>query len=244
MDTQKIATENEILRGVVGSSCHGTAIDGTDDRDEMGIFIEPPEYVCGLTSCDHYVYRTQPEGVRSGPGDLDLVMYSLRKYCRLAAHGNPTVLLLLWLPDYIKSSHFGRRLVGMREAFVSQESGKRFLGYLTGQKASLCGARAKRVNRPELIEKYGFDTKSAAHALRLAYQGVELLTTRNMVLPIQEPQVSILRAIRRGEVSLADTLRLIDEEEDKLRALVDACTWRADIQRINDFLVLAHYESH
>jgi hypothetical protein len=30
---------------------HGTAIDGQDDRDEMGVFVEPPENVCGLTLC-------------------------------------------------------------------------------------------------------------------------------------------------------------------------------------------------
>ncbi|HUY44275.1 MAG TPA: nucleotidyltransferase domain-containing protein [Streptosporangiaceae bacterium] len=45
---------------------------------------------------DHYVFRTQPEGARSGPGDTDLVMYSLRKYLRLAVKGNPTALLPLY----------------------------------------------------------------------------------------------------------------------------------------------------
>jgi hypothetical protein len=63
---KEVALRHEILRGVVGSTCHGTAIEGQDDRDEMGIFVEPPEYVCGLKTLDHYIYRTQPEGVRSG----------------------------------------------------------------------------------------------------------------------------------------------------------------------------------
>jgi uncharacterized protein len=95
MSNREIALDNEILRGVVGSTTHGTAIEGRDDRDEMGVFVEPPEYVCGLTSIDHYIYRDQPEGVRSQPGDLDLTMYSLRRYCHLAAQGNPSVILLL-----------------------------------------------------------------------------------------------------------------------------------------------------
>ena len=68
VDTREIATVNEILRGVVGSTAHGTAIDGQDDRDEMGVFVEPPENVCGLTLCEHYIHRDKPEGVRSGPG--------------------------------------------------------------------------------------------------------------------------------------------------------------------------------
>ena len=48
----------------------------------MVIFVEPPEFLVGLRlarsgrslgAFEHYVERTQPEGARSGPGDLDLV---------------------------------------------------------------------------------------------------------------------------------------------------------------------------
>ena len=41
----------------------------------MGVYIEPPEYVLGVASRrDDYIGRTQPEGVRSGHGDADLVL--------------------------------------------------------------------------------------------------------------------------------------------------------------------------
>jgi uncharacterized protein len=43
-----VALPNEILRSVVGSGVHGIAIAGTDDHDEMGVCIEPPERVVGL----------------------------------------------------------------------------------------------------------------------------------------------------------------------------------------------------
>lgn len=36
MNAPEISRTNEILRGVVGSTAHGTAVDGQDDRDEMG----------------------------------------------------------------------------------------------------------------------------------------------------------------------------------------------------------------
>lgn len=74
---QAIADTLTILRCQVGSGVHGTNIIGTDDRDEMGICLEPPDYVMGLNRFDQYVFRTQPEGVRSGHGDLDLTVYSL-----------------------------------------------------------------------------------------------------------------------------------------------------------------------
>lgn len=43
-----IATRGMILRVQVGSGVHGTSISGQDDRDEMGICLEPAEYVTGL----------------------------------------------------------------------------------------------------------------------------------------------------------------------------------------------------
>ena len=64
---REIAERFIILRCLVGSGVHGTAVEGQDDRDEMGICIEPPEYVVGLRRFEQYIYRTQPEGERSGP---------------------------------------------------------------------------------------------------------------------------------------------------------------------------------
>jgi predicted nucleotidyltransferase len=239
---REIALDNEILRGVVGSTTHGTAIEGQDDRDEMGVFVEPPEHVCGLTPIDHYIYRDQPEGVRSQPGDLDLTMYSLRRFCRLAAQGNPSVILLLWLPAYIIKTPTGAALVEMRQAFVSKESGKRFLGYLAAQKSKLKGERANTVRRPELVEKYGYDTKFAMHALRLGFQGAELMTHGRLVLPVPEPDLTTLRAVRAGKINLADALHLIDEAEKRLGELVEDCTWTADLDAINRFMVKAHLD--
>ena len=72
---RRIAEDGLILHGLVGSTVHGLSNPGTDDRDEMGVCIEPPEYVIGLRSLEHYVSRTQLEGVPSGPGDLDLTVW-------------------------------------------------------------------------------------------------------------------------------------------------------------------------
>lgn len=242
MRTEQIVEDNEILRGLVGSTAHGTGLDGHEDRDEMGIFIEPQEHVCGLTSLDHHIYRTQPEGVRSGPGDLDLTRYSLRKFTRLAVQGNPSILLLLWLPDYIITHSIAERLIEMRELFVSKEAGARFLGYLISQRMRLTGERAKTVSRPELVEMFGYDTKFAMHALRLGLQGAELLTERNMSVPVRDPDRSTLLAVRRGEVSYNEALALINEAESNLRGLVDSCKWSVDRMTVNSFLVDAHNE--
>ena len=217
-----LARAGEILRTVVGSGVHGIAIEGTDDHDEMGIYIEPPEMVIGLdTPMDHYVYRTKPEGVRSGPGDTDLVMYSLRRYLSLATKGNPSALLPLFAPSsaVLVTTPLGEHLRSLRTSFLSQQAVHRFLGYMSAQRERMVGSRAGAPARPELVEKYGYDTKFASHALRLAFQGLEVVRDGTLSLPMPEPLRERVRAVKRGEVSTMDDVL---EEIDGLVAEVEA----------------------
>jgi hypothetical protein len=59
-EARKIAEEGTILRVQVGSGVHGTSVSGQDDRDEMGLCLEPPQFVTGLARV--------PDGIRGlGP---------------------------------------------------------------------------------------------------------------------------------------------------------------------------------
>src|ERR687892_1933832 len=133
---RQIAERGLILRTTVGSVVHGLSNPGTDDRDEMGICIEPPEYLLGSRRFEHFVYRTQTEGRPSGPGDLDLVVYGLRRFCHLALKGSPTVLLPLFVSDehVVARTELGRELQALAPAFVSRAAGRSFLGYVSSQR--------------------------------------------------------------------------------------------------------------
>src|SRR5688500_19726552 len=74
-------------------------------------------------------------------------------------------------------------------------------------------------NRPELVLEHGYDTKFAMHALRLGLQGIELLTTGRICLPVPEPGRSYLREIRRGEVPPPEVLDAVAGAEQQLVAL-------------------------
>ncbi len=220
---QEIADRYTILRCLVGSGLHGTAVDG-DDRDEMGICIEPPEYLVGLRRFEQYIFRTQPEGSRSGAGDLDLVVYSLRKWMSLAVSGNPTVLLPLFVPEehLVAITGVGEDLRARSGMIISRRAGKRFLGYLRSQRDSLLGKRAGRhTNRPELEEQYGFDTKFAMHMVRLGVQGVELMETGRISLPVPEPWLGWLRDLRQGRHSRDEALEAATELEARIETLVE-----------------------
>ena len=242
MDEHHYLIENSILVGTVGSKAHGLNLAGTDDHDLMGVFIEPPEFLLGLDGLETVVRRTKPEGVRSEHGDYDIVLHGLRKFCRLAANGNPTVLMLLFLPppSLTVLRKRGVALQQMHRAFASKRAVRAFLGYMTAQKERLVGQRGQmRVTRQDLIDKHGYDTKYAMHVLRLAKQGFEFATTGRMTLPMPEADRLEVMRVRRGEFSLDDTLGLIRNAELRLEEANRSCTLpdQADKAAINEFMV-------
>lgn len=240
-EARRIAEDGMILRVQVGSGVHGTSVTGQDDRDEMGLCLEPPRFVTGLARVpngtrgqaplvrfEQYERHTawdRPGGLanRSGAGDLDVIIYSARKWARLALAGNPTVLLVLFVPDeeVVFRNEAGTELVRNAHRFVSRLAAGRFLGYLKAQKAAMTGQAGAHTNRPELVAVHGYDTKYAMHALRLGLQGIELLTTGRITLPVPPPQRDTLRAVRRGELRLADVLDLVTGTEARLTGLRD-----------------------
>ena len=218
----RIAEQGTVLRCQVGSGVHGLGLEGSADRDEMGICVEPPEYVIGLRSFEQYIHRDNPEHVRSGPQDLDLTVYSLRKWVRLALDGNPTVLLPLFVPDneVVAITDVGHDLRANAHRFASRRAGERFLGYLRAQRERMEGLRGGgHTNRPELVERHGFDTKYAYHLVRLGLQGIELLETGSLTLPMPEPDRSWLLALRRGEHTRAEALERARDLEERLADL-------------------------
>ena len=67
----------------------------------------------------------------------------------------------------------------------------------------------------------GFDTKYAMHAARLGFQGIELLTTGRLQLPIAGEAGDWLRAVRAGKVPLEEWEARTQELDARLAALAD-----------------------
>ncbi len=218
----------------------------------MAVVIESPEQVLGLhpSGMRSEMQRTQPEGSRSGPGDTDRTLHSLRRFVRLAASGNPSILMSLWAP-VIESTDQGRSLQELGPAFVGRHVIPRYRGYMQSQAGRLLGIRTSSGHgrrggggREELISEFGYDTKYAMHCARLGFQCQELLKTGGLSLPMQgEPAAWLLR-VRRGEIAFAEwwdrTLEL-DAQLERLEAdesLPSAC----ETGRIEAWTIDAHLE--
>lgn len=240
---KEIIEKSTILRALVGSSAHGISI-GNDDVDHMGVCIEPLSYTIGFPEFEQLIYRTAVEregrhNARSQPGDLDLTIYSLKKFLRLAMKGNPTILILLFIKNPLFISEFGKELQELAPHIVSKQAGDAFLGYLTAQKQRMLGERGGSHGKLE-----EFDFKYAAHMVRLGFQGVELLKTGAISIPMQDEGREFTLAVRRGDISIQDALTKTGELEKELKHLRGDSLLQdnPDIEFIEKWMVSAYYK--
>lgn len=213
--TREDAKKFLIASFVTGSHSYGLN-SPTSDVDRKGIIIEPIERLCGLGQpWDGAVYN------QAGAGD-DYELYGMRKFIRLALKGNPTVTELLFLkPEWADARGF--KVQELAPLIISRQAGKAYLGYIQAQRMRMTGERGNgghgKPRRDEISERVGFDTKFAMHMLRLGFQGIELLSTGKLTLPLVEEK-DFLLAVRRGEVDFQSCLSTCGELEAELKELL------------------------
>ncbi len=242
-----MAKWNEILRCLVGSTAHGTGLPGHEDRDEMGVCIEPQEVMLGLEHFEQWEYRSAAErdgqSAPSTPDDLDLTIYGLRKYLGLAMKGNPSILLALYAPP-LNITRLGTELRDLAPQIASRKAGARFAGYLKAQTERMLGTRGGRHggHRPDLVAQFGFDTKFAMHAVRLGYQGVEYLKSGRISVPMQGDEAERCKAIRRGEVPIEKVVAQAMEFHGRVLDLADNGPLPdvPDYKAVNDWMIHAY----
>jgi predicted nucleotidyltransferase len=186
---------------VGGSELHGAKVHGTDDIDIYGVYIEPPDMVLGLESLPHYVWSTAGDDRRNGPNDVDVTLYSLRKWATLACKGNPTALHFLFAAGVLNSELWAD-IVRQKNALLSRHCAKQFIGFADDQLKRMTGkkGRGKKGQRPEIEAKFGYDVKAAMHTLRLLYECKEIVSTGRITLP--RPERDLLIRVRTGKYSI------------------------------------------
>jgi predicted nucleotidyltransferase len=190
--------ENLIHLFVGGSELHGAKVGQTDDTDIYGVYVEDPEEALGLASHDHFVWSSAGDDRRNGPDDVDVTLYSLRKWARMAAKGNATSLHFLFAKPAEIASGLWARIQKESRVFLSRSSATQFLGFAENQFKRITGekGRGAKGSRPEYECAFGYDTKAAMHGLRLFYEGIELMKYEHVTLP--RPEKEILIEVRSG----------------------------------------------
>lgn len=209
-----------ILHAYRGSIAHGMYVpqsdpDSIDDKDTMAFCVPPADYYYGLLE---FGSKGTQEIKR---GEWDIVVYEARKAVRLLAQGNPNVLSMLWLPEnlYIQTTSAGQILLDRRELFVGRHVYKSFVGYAVAQMRKMETGAFKGYmgeRRKALVERHGYDTKNAAHLIRLLRTGIEFL--RDGELNVMRYDAQELLSIKAGAWPLekvkAEAERLFKRAEE------------------------------
>jgi hypothetical protein len=138
--------------------------------------------------------------------------------------GEPTALLPLYAPpaDVMVLTKLGAELRALAPAVLSRRAVRRFVGYMDSQRERLLGRGRRMPSRPELVARYGYDVKYASHALRLAYQGLEVARDAQLTLPMPDRERERVLQVKRGDVPvLDDVLSEIAELQRQIEELLD-----------------------
>lgn len=213
--------DNIILEGVTGSKAYG--LDHADsDTDIKGIYLAPTRDVLSMgwnfdkTTKDH----TEP----------DWVYHEVQKFMHLASKGNPTILELLFLEDYLILEPVGKLLVENRNIFLNNVIYKSYGGYALSQARDLNRRGGTygsgRSNRYE---------KHTRHCFRLLFQGRQLLETGSLTVRVTPEVREELFAI--GKLPPAEVIDRFEKEFTEFDKIKSVLPDKPDSKAINDLLL-------
>ena len=207
-----------------GSQLHGAKVEGYDDLDIYGCYIEPPERILGVMPIEHFVWSSGSDRQQNTANDIDVTMYSLHRWGELMLKGNPAIVHFLYASGESPGGDTWKtHILPHRESLLAKKAAYQYLGFADAQRMRLTGERGmgRHGQRPDLIEKYGYDTKFAMHYIRLLYECRELLQSHCLTLPRPQPELQHLIDIRSGKFAEAEVFaygRQIAAECDSLLA--------------------------
>jgi predicted nucleotidyltransferase len=214
-----------------GSNQHGARIEGKSDLDVAGIYIPPPFVALGVDTEEHFVTSTGKDNEKNTASDVDLQMYSLRRWAYLAtAKGNPNTISFLFMPA-TRGTVWERYILPHRTLFLARTHATHFVGYGRAQLFRMQGLRGSG-RHGQREDAKGYDTKAAMHMIRLMGECLELLRDGRITYP--RPEAELLLEIREGKWEFDDVVAWYNT----LEGLVLAAEMTSGLpQKINRALV-------
>lgn len=134
-----------IVKIKFGSHLYGTATPASD-LDLKGVFLPSKEDILLGNIPKSCSYSTKKNGSKNSPEDVDVELYSLHYFIKLACEGQTVALDMLHAPEamIVESSDIWTSIVSERKRFYSKNL-KSFIHYARRQ-ASKYGIKGSRLN--------------------------------------------------------------------------------------------------
>jgi hypothetical protein len=125
-------------------------------------------------------------------------------------------------PKYFKLTQYDIGDGQMRPCFTLLEKTLPFTNSLEMSVKVVKNLADKYGNRAAAATVDNVDWKATMHALRVVDEGLQLLETHGLTLPLPKEKVDKLLAVKRGEVPLEEVKQELDEKLERLKELETA----------------------
>ena len=315
-----------ILKINAGSHLYGTNTENSD-KDYLGIYLNTKEELLGLQNSEELTENIESklDNGRNTKDAVDCKYYELRKFCRLAMNGNPTVLEILFVnkENILEITKEGEELLKLKKEFISNRIYNSFMGYAISQKKKAfiksenlnhierfynwintfvsvkdspisnmtfndfynaikdksvfenhikffnndhndtmfqCGDLIFSINilmkklkdslklrldkaswRKDGILQYGCDYKFMSHNVRLLLEGMEIIKTNNLILPLQYKE--LVKSIKLGKIENNKVIELMNKYEDEFHIFKNNNNLpeKANYNIINNFIINTYF---
>lgn len=209
---------------IMGSQAYHVS-NGGSDVDLYGWCIPPYDelfphskgWIHGFNELKHGNERWTSYSQHHIPYDgksYDITIYNVVDYCQLSAECNPNMIDSLYTPTecVLVCTNIGSIIRDNRDVFLSKRAYHRFKGYAFSQKHKSFEVE-REGKRVELVEKYGYDTKSSYHLIRLLDECDQILSIGTIDLTRDNER---LKAVRNGKYSKDEILSIFSTYEKYL----------------------------
>lgn len=239
----------------MGSQAYGCAIDDSD-YDLYGfaiprkndVFPHLKGEILGFGKQHQRFEQYQQHHIvdESNNRNYDITIFGIVKFFQLCMENNPNMVDALFVKQHsiLHCSPIGQIVRDNRTIFLHKGAYHKFRGYSFSQlnKAKSTNREGKR---KEIVEKYGYDLKFAAHTIRLADECYQILAEGDLDLT---RSAEVLKSIRRGEWTFEQVQDYFNTKEKQLDELYHSSKlpYGPDEEKIKNLLLQClehHYGS-
>lgn len=221
--------DNLCYETMMGSVAYGVSSD-TSDTDVYGICMPPKDSVFPHLAGEIHGFGTQLKRFESWQEhhiaaldkEWDFQILGIVKFFQLAMENNPNIIDSLFTPRrcVLSSTAIGEYIREHRKDFLHKGAWHKFKGYAYSQLNKI-KTKAPSGKRVELVDAHGYDVKFAYHVVRLLLEVEQILVAGDIDLERDREQ---LKAIRRGEWTLAQLEQWAQDKEKALEAIYHTST--------------------